>query len=252
MLKAVSMLSENHAPAYREVTRRLADRLGMPVQLEEQVPWRQRQRRLLAGEAHLGFLCGLPYVEKADRLELLAAPVMKGARYRDRPVYFSDVVVRSNSPFQTLADLRGARWAYNESESHSGYNVVRAHLARRGWQDRFFGSSQESGAHLTSLDWILTGRVDASALDSTVLDTELEARPELLSQIRVLERLGPSPIQPAVASLALQPDLRALLRDTLLELKLENLPMVRFAAVTDADYDPIRAMLREARPVQLA
>ncbi len=246
------MLSENHAPAYREITRRLADRLVMPIQLEERVPWRQRQRRLLAGEAHFGFLCGLPYVEKADRLELLAAPVMKGRRYRDRPVYFSDVVVRADSSFRTLADLRGARWAYNESESHSGYNVVRAHLARRGWRDRFFGSSQESGAHLTSLDWILAGRVDASALDSTVLDTELEAFPELSGRIRVLETLGPSPIQPAVASLALPGKLRALLRQALLELKLENLPMVRFAAVTDADYDPIRAMLREARPVQLA
>jgi ABC-type nitrate/sulfonate/bicarbonate transport system substrate-binding protein len=59
------------------------------------------------------------------KLTLLAAPLPAGARYGGKPIYFSDVVVRRDSPYQTFADLRGVTWGYNEPGSQSGYNVVR-------------------------------------------------------------------------------------------------------------------------------
>jgi phosphonate transport system substrate-binding protein len=91
-----------------------------------------------------------------------------GACYKDRPVYFSDVVVRRDSKFHTFADLRGASWAYNEPGSHSGYNVVGYHLATLGEGSGYFGQVVESGAHQVSLQMILDGRIDASAIDSLV------------------------------------------------------------------------------------
>jgi ABC-type phosphate/phosphonate transport system substrate-binding protein len=30
-----------------------------------------------------------------------------------------------DSPYRTFADLQGCRWAYNEPNSHSGYNITR-------------------------------------------------------------------------------------------------------------------------------
>ncbi|MFQ5410404.1 MAG: hypothetical protein ACE5FI_18495, partial [Anaerolineales bacterium] len=46
-----------------------------------------------AGEIDAGFICGLPYVlyepsAHEPELALLAAPVLAGPRYADRPVYF--------------------------------------------------------------------------------------------------------------------------------------------------------------------
>ena len=59
-----------------------------------------------AGEADAGFICGLPYVALAGQrppaVIPLAAPVLDGARYGGRPVYFSDVIVRQDSPFPAL------------------------------------------------------------------------------------------------------------------------------------------------------
>lgn len=113
------------------------------------------------GEAHLGFVCGLPYVWKADsaapQVELLAAPVMARPRYGNRPIYFSDVVVRADSSLYCFGELRGTRWAYNEPSSHSGYNLVRYKLARLRARDQYFSSVVESGTHQNSLQLVLDG-----------------------------------------------------------------------------------------------
>src|SRR5690349_19179749 len=55
-------------------------------------------------EADFSFVCGLPYVlYTAPRrvpapITALAAPVLHGDRYQNKPIYFSDVIVRSDSP----------------------------------------------------------------------------------------------------------------------------------------------------------
>ena len=63
------------------------------------------------GEAHIGFLCGLPYVVNVDgpspSLNLLAAPVLQGSRYAGKPVCYSDLLVRAESPFTDLSELMG-------------------------------------------------------------------------------------------------------------------------------------------------
>jgi len=53
------------------------------------------------------FLCGLPYTQRRHHLTLLAAPVLADSRYKDSAVYFSDVIVRADSPYKVLADLQG-------------------------------------------------------------------------------------------------------------------------------------------------
>jgi phosphonate transport system substrate-binding protein len=183
---------------------------------------------------------------------------MEGRRYMNRPVYFSDVVVRSDSPFQTFADLRGARWAYNEPNSHSGYNVVRYHLATLGELHGYFGEVIESGAHQISLEMILAGQIDASAIDSTVLETELSRSPDLLGEIRVVDALGPSPIPPWVISRDLPGPTKDSVRRLFLEMHedeegaeiLQGGMIKRFVAVSDRDYDPIREMEHTAAWVE--
>lgn len=242
----------------------LQDQLGIRVEYVTGIPWQERERLFDAGAIHILWLCGLPYVQKADRaedrMELLAVPVPAGARYQDRPIYFSDVVVRQDSRYCSFADLRGASWAYNEPRSHSGYNVVRAHLAGLGALRGFFGAAVESGAHLNSLDWVSSSRVDASAVDSTVLQWAALARPELLKSIRVLETLGPSPIPPWVICREVPEAQRSAIRKLLLAMHLDPrgstilaaARIKRFSSAADRDYDPIRLMDREAREVTLS
>ena len=196
----------------------------------------------------------MPYVWKADmpvsEIELLASPVMIRPRYNNQPVYYSDVVVHKESPFFKFADLRGARWIINEARSHSGFNLVRYYLSTIGETFGFFGEVIESGAHQDSLRLIIDGRSDASAIDSTVLETEFEKDPELNRLLRVIETFGPSPIPPFVASKTLPRELREKLSTLLLNLHkdsegrelLARARFARFTAVQDSDYDQIRRM----------
>jgi phosphonate transport system substrate-binding protein len=262
-LKVASLMAENADFVVAGIVRYLDDRLGAGAKLVADRPWQERQEMLDAGRVHAAWICGLPYVQRADqpdsRIELLAAPVMRGERYQDRPIYFSDVVVRRDSEFRSFADVRGGSWAYNEPGSHSGYNVVRYHLATMGETWDYFDRVVESGAHQTSLRMILEGEIDASAIDSTVLELELEKDPAISSKIRVVETLGPSPIPPWVILRSLPERRRETVRELLIGMDeddegraiLAEGPVARFAYVEDSDYDPIRRMAREAAVVSL-
>src|SRR5438105_1276953 len=92
MLKAVSLLAPNAEPFYQAVVRRLALKTGLALDWCEAGTWQERADMLYAGEAHVGFLCGLLYVRRQARLRLLGAPVLAAPRYQDSPIYFTDVV----------------------------------------------------------------------------------------------------------------------------------------------------------------
>jgi phosphonate transport system substrate-binding protein len=245
------------------LARYIGEQLALPTAFIDDLPWQERERRFDAGAIHICWICGLPYVWKADRrdpqIDLLAAPVMQGDRYQDRPVYFSDVVVRRRSRFRTFADLRGATWAYNEPHSHSGYNVVRYHLATLGETVGYFGRIIVSGAHETSLQMLLADAIDATAIDTTVLEAELQRHPALQEDIRVVTTLGPSPIPPWVVRHSMPPEMRSAVREVLLHMHrdpygrtlLMAARLARFVHVDDHDYDPIRQMARQAARVTL-
>lgn len=251
------------APIADDFVRALAayidKRLGIGTEVVDDVSWQKREQWLDEGDVQLGWLCGLPYVWKADggehgALTLLAAPVFRGERYEDRAVYYSDVVVRSDSPFTSFSMLRGSMWAYNESRSHSGHLITRYQLAQRGLTGDFFGQVVAAGSHEAALAMILAGQIDASAIDSSVLGLVLEAQPDVGGQIRVLESWGPSPAPPWLVHrslpVSMQEDLQQLFLHMHLDAEgraaLERGHVRRFSAVTDEDYDPIRHMARRA------
>jgi phosphonate transport system substrate-binding protein len=262
-LKAITLATcqaGNTVPISRALAGYLSARLARPVRFLADADWRDTYRAIAAGEIDVGWICGRPYVELVAAgapIALLTAPVMAGARYSGRPIYFSDVVVGRDSPFQRFADLRGASWAYNEPGSQSGYHITRYHLARLGETGRYFGRTVGSGGHVRSLEMILAGEIDASAIDSTVLEWQMAHDPTLAGRIRVIETLGPSPIPPLVAAGRRGLALREQLRSALLALPetaegqavLALGGLSRFAIVDDSDYDAIRAMATAAKDV---
>ena len=251
-LRLVSLMAPNAEVFYRAVAGWLARRSGLDFEVESSVPWQERERMLDRGEAHIGFLCGLSYVRKVDgsgpELKLLAAPVMQRHRYGGKQAYFSDVVVRRDSPFRRFEDLCGASWAYNEPGSHSGFNLPLAHLARHGAFDGFFRRVVESAAHQNSLQLVARGQVDAAAIDSIVLEREIALQSDSVAAVRVLETLGPSPAPPAVVHGAVPATVRDRLRELLTTMHehAEGRAILRaacvshFMPVSDRDYDPNR------------
>jgi phosphonate transport system substrate-binding protein len=237
-----TFLAPNVLPLYRFVTATVGERLGVETRLEVGTSFSQ----LTSGEFDVAFLCGLPYVRLAKRVEPLAAPVLVGDRYRGQPCYFSDVIVARDSSLRSFADLRGASWSFNDPDSHSGYLVTLVRLLDLGETDQFFGRVVDAGWHQVSIQLVASGRVDASAVDSHVLAVELRNRPELQSRLRVIDSWGPSPIQPVVARRALSEKLRRDLRSALVGVATDGAGdgrVERLVSIGDSAYDPIRKML---------
>jgi phosphonate transport system substrate-binding protein len=189
-----TFLAPNMEPVYAAITAHVGRQLGCATTLIVGSAVQQ----FAAQEIDVGFLCGLPYVQLARQamppVEPLVAPVLRGERYGGKPIYFLDVIVQRESPFQGFADLRGASWAYNDPDSHSGYNITRARLLQVGETRGFFGRVVEAGFHQRAIRLVAAGEVDASAIDSQVLAIELRNHPQLAKALRVIDVLGPATI----------------------------------------------------------
>jgi phosphonate transport system substrate-binding protein len=247
LLRVATCLAPHLAWFYRFLAASLGDRLGRPAEFVEEAGYDQ------LGDVDVVFVCSLAYVEHADigrRFEPLAAPVLTGTRYGSGPVYYSDVIVHRDSPLRCFADLRGRSWAYNEPHSQSGYGITRYHLARLGETGGYFGQVLEAGRHERAIHLVAARQVDAAAIDSHVLETYLGVHPHLRAQLRVIDTLGPSPIQPVVVRRDLPRSTKNELRQALADVEhdpdgrscLARAQVTRFVCADDATYDPIRQM----------
>jgi phosphonate transport system substrate-binding protein len=256
-LRIASCMAPSADPMCRDLATWLAAQLEMTVELVDDVRWQERERQLDAGLIDLCWICGLPYVEKADNraaIELCVAPVMRAPRYANRPIYYSDVVVRSDSAYRTFGDLKGQTWAYNEPRSHSGFGVVCYHLAGRGETLAYFGGLVEAGTHQAALRLVRAGIAAGAAIDSTVLEAELARFPNIARDFRVVHTLGPSPAPPWVMSSRLPAELRLRLTRCLSSMMREpdgaailaSWGIAELREVRPADYDPMREMMRVA------
>jgi phosphonate transport system substrate-binding protein len=261
VLKLSSCMADSKDFVCARIAAYISECLNLSATFVSDIAWQEREQLLDTGEIHICWICGLTYIRKADapdsNIALLVAPVMRGSRYKGQPVYFSDVVVHRESKFHGFEDLEGASWAYTERRSHSGFNLVSYQLSQTGRDWGFFGKVHESGAHGASLRMILTGEIDATAIDSTVLEMEILRDPDLRSQIRVIDTWGPSPIPPWVILRTIPEPVRVRLQQVLLNMHqdprgrelLSDGPIERFVQVEDAHYDPIRRMFQVSKRV---
>lgn len=250
-LRFGTYLAPNVLPVYETVTEEIGRRLGLQTELVVETSYESCEQ----DRNEVCFVCSLPYVTFERRgLDLaipVAAPVLEGARYEDRPIYFSDVIVHRDGPFDSFLGLRGASWAYNEPLSHSGYGITRYHLVTLGETDGFFGRVLEAGFHQEAIRMVADGEVDGSAIDSQVLAVELRDHPDLGEHVRIVEALGPSTIQPVAVSKRVPEDLREAIREVLVTMaddpavrrRLSQGLVERFDPVDAGSYDDIRKML---------
>jgi len=250
-LSVATLLAPGVLPVYAIAARRIGERLGRPAQLVVPTDY----ARCGADVDDVCFVCSVPYVllarMSAIEMEVIAAPVLVGDRYGGRTVYFSDLIVRADRAERSFEDLAGLRWAFNEPFSHSGFLVVLHHLAEIGAAPSFARERIEAGYHDDAIRLVLEGQADWAAIDSQVLDIWRRQDPSLDRRLRVVATLGPSTIQPVVASSRrLTVAERRATTDALVDLAddpiarplLDAAGIDRFVPAADADYADIRRM----------
>jgi phosphonate transport system substrate-binding protein len=246
-LRVASCLSPHLGGFYGSVAEGVGRQLGLRIEFAGNVEYAQ------LANVDLAFACSLAYLEEPTlrtHFVPVAAPVLAGPRYGGEPVYYSDVIVRQGSALRSFADLRGRSWAYNEPYSQSGYGVTRYHLAQAGAPRGYFGTVVAAGRHDRAIQLVAAGAVDAAAIDSHHLETYLRQHPELAPALRVIDTLGPSPIQPVLVRRSLPRRTREELRAALLcvdadpatRSAMTSALVQRFVRADDATYDSVRRM----------
>lgn len=192
-------------------------------------------------------MCGYPYALRARRPALLAAPVPAPARYGGRAIYLSDFIVRAESPYVRLEDTFGKRIAYSTERSHSGYNAARHHLLQYRSAARPALFAEVKGPYVRQravVQAVLDGEADVAAIDGYAHDLLQRHDPGVTRRLRVVATTQAAPSPPLVAS----PEVPAAARERItaallaaheaprLEGVMEDLLLLRFDAVKDADF----------------
>ncbi len=245
-IKLVSYLAPNMFWFYSAVGAYLSRVLDVEIEIVQSQCDPLSDPLLLQDRLDLMFICGLPFI-RYDRtfphqLRAIVAPVMQATRYQGRPVYFSDIIVNTNSSLKSFDDLAGKTFCYNDPGSNSGYNLVLQRLFQSGYPRSFFGQAIQSGSHQNSIGLVIEGTADCSAIDSVVLEQELRDFPQLATSLRVIESIGPHPMPPVVAAQHLSPTLIDLIQSALcqpdakLQLAMKQAQIQHYVKVQSEDY----------------
>ncbi len=157
---------------------------GLPCRLIKRRSYQEITVLLLAGRLDAAWICGYPYVQFQDRLDLVAVPSWRGA-----PLYRSYLIVPADSPARGLEDLRGTIHAFSDPDSNSGYLVTTALLLRRGERPgSFFRHVFFTYGHRNVVRAVARRLADGGSVDGYVFEMLREREPDLARGCRVLRR----------------------------------------------------------------
>jgi ABC-type phosphate/phosphonate transport system substrate-binding protein len=252
---AVAPEAEAH---WQALIGRVADEAGVALAYEPYPapqPLEHLWRRADVGAVQM---CGYPIALGIAPVLPLAAPVPAAEWAKGRAVYRSDLIVRADSPYGTLADTFGGTAGWTVEHSHSGFNAFRHHLLRYRSAEQPTLYGKVVGGLVTArrvIDAVLDGTIDVGPLDAYWHMLIRRYRPELTAGIRVLESTDVAPMPAFVAAPGMSAGDVDRLRQALVgahgrpwfETFRRELLVERFEAVDLASYAPTLAWDREAK-----
>jgi phosphonate transport system substrate-binding protein len=143
---------------------------------------------LAAGKLDLVWYGGFTFVQ-ARRRTGTAIPLVQRA---EDARFHSKFIVGAVSKARTLADLKGATFAFGAVSSTSGHLMPRFFLLQQGIDpDRDFSRVAYSGAHDVTARWVEAGKVDAGVVNESIWQKLVDERKIDPSKVRVLATTPP-------------------------------------------------------------
>lgn len=191
------------------------------------------------GNAHAAFMSAWPAAMAAKHAgaEVVLAEVREvviGEEKVERPFYYSYWVVPSDSPYKSLADLKGKDVAFPSPLSTSGYVFPVARMAELGLVTKqgesvdpgaYFDDVYFAGGYPQAWEAVKKGQAQASVIAGDVPEKLYR---DVLAGARVIEQQGPIPSHAVLFAKGLAEPRRGQLKAALLELgKPEHRPLMR-------------------------
>ncbi len=195
---------DNDAAIIDGLRRALSRGMGREIELVQRRTYQEITGLLLERSVDAAWLCGYPYLQHADLLDLVAVPVWRGG-----PRYQSYLIVGAEDGAESLTDLRGGTHAFSDPDSNSGYLVTATDLRRMGEQvEGFFSRSIFTFGHRNVVRAVADGLVRSGSVDGYVWEALAVLEPGLTARTRVIARsewLGFPPVCARRDSLATEP-----------------------------------------------
>lgn len=228
----------------------LSENAGYPLRIMAVASYTHLTQALQENPTALGWVCGLPYVQDRQslNLQLVAVPLFNG-----KPTYESWVIARRGRPEKRLREFRGAVFGYSDIRSNSGYLAPQYALARSGIDiNTFFSKQVWCRNHVGSIEAVMAGLVDVAAVDEYIYLQYRKTHPDVDKQVQILQRFGPFPFTPIVAGEGVPPEMVARLKKALQGMPqteqgrrlLEQMGLDGFVEVEPEFYRPIEQRWR--------
>src|SRR5882757_9293962 len=252
-------VSTEAAEMWRALLSAVTARAGLSVEVIDHAPpaaiddlWRRTDMAAV-------FMCGLPYSCATPQPTLIAAPVPAAAEFAGLPKYWSELVVRSDSPFSDLESTFGGKLCLTAPNSQSGYAAALQYLMafdaarerRDGARSPLYREiAAPAVTPLGAVAAIVAGAADVAPIDAYAYRLLQKYRGDLTSKLRTVARTARTPIPPLVASIApvdsiekaqgLRAAFTAAHRDPALRVLLSGLDLSHFVTPDPPDYDALR------------
>ncbi len=208
----------------------LQDRLGIPVSFVEATDYDGVVQAMASKQIELGITGASAYAAMYDETHGNVEPLVTNRETDGSLGYYAALFVRADSPYKTLADLKGHTIAYPDPNSTSGYLFPRAFMRQRGLDpDTYFSKSGFAGGHNQAVIAVLKKQYDAGLTWTSGIGDPKEGYsrgtfrimmgtkpPQLdMMDLRVIELFGPIPNGPTVIRKDLPQELKDELRGIL-------------------------------------
>lgn len=239
------------AESYAELADYLGEKLHRPVQLIQRRTYAEVNALVADQSVDLAFVCTSAYIEGSETfaMELLVAPQIDG-----QTVYHSALIVPAESSAVTMAELRGAVFAFTDPMSFTG-RVYPTHLLQElgAEPDTFFARTFFTYSHDRAIEAVAARVADGAAVDTLVLDYAIKRNPALKDRLRTIHLSPPFGIPPVVVPPGLPTRQKLLLHDILLAMDeeprgleiLAHLGIDRFVPIADSAYDDVRRLIAQ-------
>jgi phosphonate transport system substrate-binding protein len=141
----------------------MKQKLGVEMKVQTASDYAGVVQALTAGHIQLARLGASAYASGWIDSNGGIEPIAVNAELDGTLGYHSVLIVRSDSPYQKLDDLKGKTLAWVDPNSTSGYLVPMVSLKEVGVDpNRFFGKTVFSGGHEQSVVGVLNGTLDSA------------------------------------------------------------------------------------------
>ena len=137
---------------------------GLPTELYRATDYNGIIQAMASGQVDVGQLGASAYASLDSQVGPKAAPILINRSNDGATGYYSGILVRADSPYRKIADLKGKTIGYVDFNSTSGYLYPRWKLRDQGIDpDKFFSKSAISGGHTQGVLALANRQFDAVA-----------------------------------------------------------------------------------------